>query len=162
LAAETIAVKIRWFGLLIGSVLVNIANHPPQRQLLLNAILALGLTYTLLDTWFSYRGRIFLGRYPLTISFMEALFIGLLCYFDAGPDSNFRYFYILSLICCSIRHPSQVTYITCALHGLSYGILSLALGSPNQPASFGLPGPAMPWRRCSSRSASTWSDSTQP
>jgi len=136
LAAETIAVKIRWFGLLIGSVLVNIANHPPQRQLLLNAILALGLAYTLLDTWFSYRGRIFLGRYPLTISFMEALFIGLLCYFDAGPDSNFRYFYILSLICCSIRHPSQVTYITCALHGLSYGILSLALGSRHQPAAF--------------------------
>ncbi len=66
LAAETIAVKIRWFGLLIGVVLVNIAHHPPQRQLILNAILALGLAYTLLDTWFSYRDRVFLGRYPPT------------------------------------------------------------------------------------------------
>ena len=40
---------------------------------------------------------------------MEALFIGLLCYFDGGLDSPFRYYYFLSLICCAIRHPSQVT-----------------------------------------------------
>jgi two-component system, NtrC family, sensor kinase len=137
LAAETIAVKIRWFGLLIGAVLVNIANHPLDRQILLNAILALGLLYTALDTWFSCRGRIFLGNYPLMISCMEALFIGLLCYFDAGMDSNFRYFYILSLICCSIRHPSHVTYITCALHGLSYGVLSMGMAAPPaRPTAF--------------------------
>ena len=36
---------------------------------------------------------------------MEALFIGLLCYFDAGLESPFRYYYFLSLICCAIRHP---------------------------------------------------------
>ncbi len=46
LAAETIAVKIRWFGLLIGAVLVNIAQHPPERQFVLNAMLVLGLGYT--------------------------------------------------------------------------------------------------------------------
>jgi signal transduction histidine kinase len=127
LAAETIAVKIRWFGLVVGYALVNLGSLPAGRQLVLNAILTVGLAYTLLDTWYSYRGRIFLGRYPLSISLLEALFIGLLCYFDAGLDSHFRYFYILSLICCSIRHPSSVTYLTCALHCLSYAVLALAV-----------------------------------
>ena len=64
LAAETIAVKIRWFGLLVGYLLVLFAGearHPP----LLNAILALGALFTLADTWYSLNGRIFLGRYPL-------------------------------------------------------------------------------------------------
>ena len=31
LAAEAIAVKIRWFGVLLGYVVVNIATHPPER-----------------------------------------------------------------------------------------------------------------------------------
>ncbi|MFN4258547.1 MAG: sensor histidine kinase [Gemmataceae bacterium] len=126
LAAEHIAVRIRWFGLLIGYVLVNVGAsgfHQP----LLNAILALGAVFALLDTYHSYHGRVFLGRYPLVISFMEALFIGLLCYFDSGLDSPFRYYYFLSLICCAIRHTPHVTYLTCALHGISYLALFLAL-----------------------------------
>lgn len=127
LAAETIAVKIRWFGLLVGYVLVNLHPHPSGRQAVLNALLTLGLAYTLLDTYFSVRGRVFFGRSPLGVSVMEALFIGLLCYFDTGLDSPFRYYYFLSLICCAIRHASHVTYATCALHCLSYGLLYLAL-----------------------------------
>jgi len=127
LAAETIAVKIRWFGLLVGYVLVNLYAQDLRRQAILNALLTLGLVYTLLDTYFSVRGRVFLGRSPLAVSIMEALFIGLLCYFDAGLNSPFRYYYFLSLICCAIRHPSHVTYLTCALHCLSYGLLYLAL-----------------------------------
>ncbi len=147
LAAETIAIKIRWFGLLIGYLLVNLPGDRrgitppvPIQQLLLNAILSVGLLYTLLDTWYSFRGRIFLGRYPLSVSGMEALFIGLLCYCDAGLDSPFRYFYILSLVCCSIRHPSRVTYLSCGLHCLSYGILYLTLASPGALAP-GVPAP---------------------
>jgi two-component system NtrC family sensor kinase len=127
LAAETIAVKIRWFGLLIGYVLVNLHPQDLSRQAVLNALLTLGLAYTLLDTYFSVRGQVFFGRSPLAVSVMEALFIGLLCYFDAGLNSPFRYYYFLSLICCAIRHPSHVTYATCALHCLSYGLLYLAL-----------------------------------
>lgn len=127
LAAETIAVKIRWFGLLVGYVLVNLNGTDPNRQVVLNALLTLGLGYTLLDTYFSLRGRVFLGRSPLGVSFMEALFIGLLCYFDAGLSSPFRYYYFLSLICCAIRHASYVTYATCALHCLSYSLLYFAL-----------------------------------
>jgi signal transduction histidine kinase len=135
LAAETIAVKIRWFGLLVGYVLVNVNQHPIERQALLNAILAVGAVYTLLDTWYSCRGQIFLGRYPLSTSLLEALFIGLLCYYDDGLDSAFRYYYILSLICCAIRHPSHVTYLSCACHCLSYACLYLAVapqGGPRQ------------------------------
>src|SRR5262249_16450407 len=93
----------------------------------LNAILALGAGYALLDTAHSLRGRVFLGRSPLLVSGMEALFIALLCYFHGGLESPFRYYYFLSLICCAIRHPSPVTYATCALHGASCCLLYLAL-----------------------------------
>ncbi|HEY7308150.1 MAG TPA: ATP-binding protein [Gemmataceae bacterium] len=127
LAAETIAVKIRWFGLLVGYILVNLNGHDLGRQAVLNAILTVGLGYTLFDTYFSVRGRVFFGRSPLCVSALEGLFIGLLCYFDSGMDSPFRYYYFLSLICCAIRHASHVTYATCALHCLSYGLLYLAL-----------------------------------
>jgi signal transduction histidine kinase len=136
LAAETIAVKIRWFGLLVGFVLVNLDEHTPERRVVLNAILALGTLYTIFDTYYSFRGRIFLGRHPLVISCMEALFIGLLCYYDGGLESPFRYFYLLSLICCAIRHPSPVTFLTCALHCLSYSILFLALPGGTQGLSY--------------------------
>jgi signal transduction histidine kinase len=137
LAAEAIAVKIRWFGLVVGYAVVNVSAHPPERLAVLNAILALGALYTLLDTWFSYRGRVFLGRSPLVISAMESLFIALLCYYDAGLESPFRYYYFLSLLCCAVRHTSPVTYATCALHGVSYGLLYLAL-PPGQRAPFPL------------------------
>jgi len=125
LAAETIAIKIRWFGVLFGYVLVNTGS--PADRPVLNAILALGAFYALLDSYYSVRGRVFLGRYPLSVSFMEALFIGLLCYFHDGLHSWFRYYYFLSLICCAIRHSSRVTYLTCALHCASWGLLYLAL-----------------------------------
>ena len=127
LAAEAIAVKIRWFGLLVGYFLVNLAGPPAGPRAVLNVLLAVGAVYTLLDTWFSARSRVFLGRWPLAVSSMEALFIGLLCFFGGGLDSPFRYYYFLSLICCAIRHPSPVTYLTCALHCCSYGLLYLAL-----------------------------------
>jgi signal transduction histidine kinase len=58
---------------------------------------------------------------------MEALFISLLCFFHGGLDSPFRYFYFLSLVCCAIRYSSPVTYATCAMHCVSYGLLYLAL-----------------------------------
>ena len=45
----------------------------------------LGAGYALLDTYYSLRGRVFLGRYPLAVSSMEALFIGLLCYLRRRP-----------------------------------------------------------------------------
>ncbi len=126
LAAETIAVKIRWFGLLFGYLLVNLGDAGAHRGVL-NAILALGVGYALVDTAYSMRGRVFLGRWPLLISCMEALFIALLCYFHDGVESPFRYYYLLSLICCAIRHSTRVTYATWALHSASFTILYCAL-----------------------------------
>jgi signal transduction histidine kinase len=131
LAAETIAVKMRWFGILFGYALVNLGDageHPG----VLNAILALGVGYALIDTAYSMQGRIFLRRWPLLISLMEALFIAMLCWAHQGLQSAFRYYYILSLICCAIRHPPQVTYLTWALHSLSYLTLYVLLPAEQQ------------------------------
>jgi signal transduction histidine kinase len=132
LAAETIAVKIRWFGLLLGYVLVNAGEAEDESRWILNAILSLGLIYALLDTYEGYRGRVFLGQFPLLISGMEALFIGLLCYYHGGLESAFRYYYFLSLICCAVRHSSGVTYATFTLHFASYTVLFLALPADQQ------------------------------
>src|SRR5579885_2203097 len=127
LAAENIALKIRWFGLLVGYVLVNVDDLAGDRRPVLNALLALGAVYTILDTGFSLRGRIFLGRYPLAISGMEALFIGLLCYCHTGLESPFRFYYLLSLLCCAVRYAPPVTYATCALHMASCTVLYFLL-----------------------------------
>jgi signal transduction histidine kinase len=146
LAAEAIAVKIRWFGLLVGYLLVNLGSAPAEGRAVLNALLALGAVYTLLDTWFSLRGRVFLGRHPLAVAAMEALFIGLLCYHGGGLDSPFRYYYLLSLVCCAIRHPAAVTYICCALHCLSFGLLYIALPpEARRPATFALTLVVLAW-----------------
>ncbi|VTS01496.1 sensor histidine kinase [Tuwongella immobilis] len=136
LDAEAIAVKIRWFGLLVGYLYVNIAA-PLSVRWILNAILSLGAIFTVLDTFYSLRGRVFLGRYPIVISILEALFIGLLCYFDSGLDSPFRYYYLLSLICCAIRYSARLTAITCALDCLSYWILYTTL-PPERGNAFAL------------------------
>jgi signal transduction histidine kinase len=136
LAAELVAIKIRWFGLLVGCLLANLDGSVGAQRPLLNAILSLGAGYALLDTYFSLRGRVFLGRYPLVISGMEALFIGLLCYCHGGLESPFRYYYLLSLVCCAIRQPSRITYTTYALHCFSYLGLYLALPlEARQPAA---------------------------
>ena len=126
LAAEAITVKIRWFGILFGYILVNFGEAGTHRPVL-NAILGLGAGFALLDTAYSLRGRVFLGQWPLLISFMEALFIALLCYFHNGVDSPFRYYYILSLICCAIRYSTRVTIATWALQCASFLILYFVL-----------------------------------
>src|SRR5208282_1089518 len=127
LAAEHIAVKIRWIGLIVGCILVNVDNPGGPDRPVLNAILFLGAVYALCDTYYSVRGRVFLGRYPLVISFMETVFIGLLCFYHGGLESAFRYYYLLSLLGCAIRYSSRVTYATCALHCAGYTALYLAL-----------------------------------
>jgi two-component system, NtrC family, sensor kinase len=131
LAAEGIVVKIRWFGLLLGYLSVNLAPDTEHR-LFVNAILAFGAGYTFLDSLYSIRGRVFLGRAPLAVSFMEALFIGLLCYFHGGLNSAFRFYYLLSLNCAAVRHSARVTYATFALHSVSVLLLYFALPLPGR------------------------------
>ena len=98
LAAESIVVKIRWFGVIMGYVLVQtrMGLHNPSA---VRAFLALGAGYAALDMAFWRMGEVFLKRWPLFVSFMESVFIALLCYHDTGLDSPFRWYYLLSLIC---------------------------------------------------------------
>ena len=134
LDAEAVAVKIRWFGLAVGYLYANLGSAADPGPL--NLILALGLGFTALDTYLSWRGRVVLGGHPLSVSLLEAVFIGLLCHFDGGPESGFRYYYLLSLICAALRHSPAVTGVTCALACLSYGVLVAV--SPADRDRFGL------------------------
>ena len=91
LSAERVVIQIRWTGLVLGFLLANTTLAPGQSALTLNMLLAVGFAYTALDTWFYRKKSIFLGEYPLFISMMESLFIGLLAHFHDGPASPFRY-----------------------------------------------------------------------
>jgi len=124
LAAERITVQIRWFGVAVGFLLVNLLNRPVVgSQWPLNLLLLVGAAYALLDTLAGWRGQVFLGRWPLVISVMEALFVGLLCWFDIGPESPFRFYYFLSLLVCAIRYSPLATAVTFVLHAVSYTTL---------------------------------------
>jgi len=126
LAAETVTVRIRWFGLCVGYVLVNFIGRDGGHRPVLNAILTLGAVYAIIDTVWSLRGKVFLARSPLVISFMESIFIGLLCYFDQGVESPFRFYYFLSLLVCAIRHSPSIAYTTFALHAVSFSCLTFS------------------------------------
>lgn len=141
LAAEAIAVRIRWVGVAVGFALVNLLTDEllPGSQArnvpVLNTILTIGVAYVVVDTIWSARGQVFLSAAPLAVSLLEAVFIGLLCYFDTGQDSPFRFYYLMSLVVCAMRYPPDTTYVTFLLHSLSYSALL-----PAQPTS-GFP----PW-----------------
>ena len=130
LAAEAIAVKIRWVGLVVGFLLANFG--PSGDSVALNVMLGLGVGFTAVNTAVFRDGRVFLRDHPLIISAMEALFIGLLCFSEAGLDSPFRFYYLLSLICCAIRYSPRITFLTCGLDILSYAVLNAVVESqPN-------------------------------
>jgi two-component system, NtrC family, sensor kinase len=112
LAAETVAVAVRWFGLGVG-LLVAYFGHPAH-PLPLALILLLGLLYTAADTAFSL---------SVLVAAMESLFIGMLCYFEEGLDSPFRFYYLLSLIAGAVRHTPKVTLVTCLMVCVSYSSL---------------------------------------
>ena len=133
LDAEAITVRIRWFGVIVGFLLVNLlgtnsAGEYAQRSVpVLNVILSIGVLYVALDTLWSHRGKVFLSDWPLAVSLLEAFFIGLLCYFDFGQDSAFRFYYFLSLLVCAIRYSPEITYATFLFHATGYTILLLAV-----------------------------------
>ena len=130
LAAESVVVKLRWFGVVMGYILVQTRTglHDPWA---VRAFLALGAGYAALDLAFWWMGEVILKRWPLFVSLMESVFIALLCYHDTGLNSPFRWYYLLSLICCSIRYRATVAWWTVAFHTISLLCLSLVLGSPS-------------------------------
>ena len=133
LDAESIAVKIRWFGLVVGLLIAN-ASGPVVDRPALNALLALGAVYTVIDTLAFRRGRVFLRDLPLLTSALEALFIGLLCLAHTGASSPFRYYYLLSLVCCAARHAPRTTVLTCGFGLVSHTAVYLATPVANRDA----------------------------
>ena len=146
LSAEAITVRIRWFGLAVGYALVNFLGRESaethavlplwlSNRQVLNGILTLGAMYAIADSYFSLRGRVFLNRVPMVISLMEALFIGVLCHFDEGLESPFRFYYFLSLLVCAFRYSRWITFSTFCLHALSFAVLAFATSphSPDEP-----------------------------
>ena len=128
LATELIVVKIRWFGILTGVLLVQSRPglHNPAAVRL---FLAMGAIYAGLDTVYYRFGAVFLRRWPLFVSMMESVFITLLCFNDARLSSPFRWYYLLSIICCAIRYRPAFAWATCGLHCLSFAALASALGA---------------------------------
>ncbi len=133
LAAEGITVRIRWFAVVTGFFYVNAVSRSEDTAFL-NAVLLLGLAYTVWDTWVNQSGRVVFAAAPLLVSALETGFIALLCYFEDELDSPFRYFYLLSLLCCAIRQTVQITLLTFVMHALSYGLLYLLLHRRDQSA----------------------------
>jgi signal transduction histidine kinase len=132
-ATEPIVVKMRWLGVVMGYVLVQTRTglHDPWA---VRAFLALGAGYAALETAFYYRlGEVVLIRWPLFVSLMESVFIALLCYHDTGLASPFRWYYLLSLLCCAIRYRRAVAWITFTFHAVS--LLALAAALPRDPAA---------------------------
>lgn len=127
LATESIVVKIRWFGILMGYVLVQTRSglHDPWA---VRAFLALGAGYAGLDTAFYLMGEVIFKKWPLVVSLMESVFLALLCYHDTGMASPFRWYYLLSLICCAIRYRPITAWLTFGMHCLSLLALGRVLG----------------------------------
>jgi signal transduction histidine kinase len=116
-----VAVKIRWFGLVVGYLYANIGTAADPVPI--DVLLGLGFAFTVLDTYHSWRGRVFLGGSPLLVSVLEAGFIGLLCYLDGGPESPFRHYSIVSVLCAAIRYTPLVTGWTCACNCVGFAVL---------------------------------------
>jgi two-component system, NtrC family, sensor kinase len=130
LSAGRIIVRLRWFGILIGILLVEtrsgISNPSAVR-----AFLALGAGFASLDTAWYLMGEVFLRRVPLLISLLEAIFIGLLCYHDTGIGSPFRWYYLMSLICVAIRYSPAVAWTSWFFDAISLSLLFLMIGQGN-------------------------------
>jgi two-component system, NtrC family, sensor kinase len=132
LAAESTVVKLRWFGVIVGYILVQSRTglHDPWA---VRAFLALGAGYAALDLAFWMKGRVILRDWPLLVALLESVFIALLCYHDTGLDSPFRWYYLLSLICGSITNGVAVAWWTLGFHTVSLLGLAWVLGTPGHP-----------------------------
>ena len=125
---EWIGVQVRWIGLVLGFLVVNFFSpelgvdenlrisgntsrvelisetvSQSARQTTLNQLLALGTGIVLVSTYFTMIGRPILRNLPLVALIFEAAFVTLLCYFDRGLASPFRFYYFVSVILFALR-----------------------------------------------------------
>jgi two-component system NtrC family sensor kinase len=155
LATESIVVRIRWFGIAMGYILVQTRTglHDPSA---VRAFLALGAGYAALDTAFHRMGEVFLQRWPLFTSAMEGLFIALLCYHDVGLSSPFRWYYLLSLICCAIRYRPAIAWWTFGMHCLSLSVLAVTMrASPEEISDLAMTAVILAWATWATSSLSS-------
>ena len=156
LSAESAVVKLRWFGVVMGYILVQTRTGPARplggagvsgaRGRLCRArpgVLAdgRGLPQTLAAVCFTH--GVGLHRDALLSRY--------------GISSPFRWYYLLSLICCSIRYSSAVAWWTFAFHSLSLLALARILGvTPLWDSSLPLTWTIMAWATwaCSSLAGS--------
>jgi signal transduction histidine kinase len=117
---------MRWFGILMGFLLA--LRPETSNASAVRAFLALGAGYASLDTAWHMMGEVFLKRVPLIVSFLEAIFIGLLCYHDTGVGSPFRWYYLMSLICVAIRYSPRVAWISWGFDAISLSTLGVVVG----------------------------------
>ena len=62
-AGAWIVLKIRWVGVILGYLVVNLTPGALNAPVL-NGLLGFGLAFTLLDTWYRRQNRIFLVSIP--------------------------------------------------------------------------------------------------
>ena len=110
------------------------SRHPSA----VRTFLALGAGYAALDLAFHRMGEVFLKRAPLFVATMEAIFIALLCYHDTGLNSPFRWYYLLSLVCCAIRYRPATAWLTFGVHCASLLCLTTIL-EPSRADRLGVP-----------------------
>ncbi len=134
LGAESVSVGIRWIGLAFGFLYANAwAATSDVRPL--NGLLLLGLLFTVVETIVYTRQRIFLRDALIVTAIMEAVYIGLLCSWESGAESPFRFFYLLSLICCAMRSGRGATFVTFGLFAVSYAMVFMIKPSAEQNAT---------------------------
>jgi signal transduction histidine kinase len=157
LSAESIVVKIRWFGIVMGYILVQTRTGLSDPWAV-RAFLALGAGYAALDLAFWRMGEVIFKSFPLFVSLMESVFIALLCHHDTGLDSPFRWYYLLSLICCALRFRPAVAWWTFGFHSLSLCLLAVSLGKSDRiVGTLPLPLTIMAWATWASSSIATLS-----
>ena len=125
--SEWITLQLRWIGLAIGYALVNISpqglaatsEYSPD-QTVLNQLLTAGVVMMLVSTIFSVRGRPLLRGFPLVATALEAFIITMLCHFDRGLQSPFRFYYFIALVIVGLRYLPLVSWSAYAMHSGAY------------------------------------------
>ena len=132
---EWIGVQVRWVGLILGFLLVNISFLPTSidgdlspfelasRQATLNKLLTAGALMVTVATIFIVRGRPLMRDVPLLAVGFEAVFVTALCYFDRGLLSPFRFYYFISLVIFALRFRPLLSWWAWAIYSGCYASL---------------------------------------
>ena len=121
---DWISVRVRWIGLLIGYALVNLlppaVDALPLRTLTLNLLLLAGTVMTAIGTLCTLDNKPLFRNQPLAAAVLEALVITLLCHYDRGLDSPFRFYYFIALVIAGLRYRPLVSWTCLAIHSGFY------------------------------------------